>query len=54
MQVEFYCPFIETIKERMDVVDSNLKAMDGMFGLYVKFFVEEIGRECTAMSMAGE
>ena len=38
----------------MDLVDSNLKAMNviSVFGLYAKFLVEEIGREC--MSMAGE
>ena len=38
----------------MDLVDSNLKAMDviSVFGPYAKFLVEEVGEKCT--SMAGE
>ena len=38
----------------MDLVDSNLKTMDVICvsSPYAKFYVEEIGGECT--SMAGE
>ena len=53
-QLELHSTFVGSSKEKMYLVDSNLKAMDliSVFRLYAKFLVEEIGRECT--SMAGE
>ena len=52
--MELHNNFVGSSKERIDLVDSNLKAMDviSVFGPYAKFLVEEIGGECT--SMAGE
>ena len=48
--LEFNSTFVGTSKERLDLVDSNLKAMDItiVFGPYVKYVVEEIGGRCTA------
>ena len=47
-RLELQSTFVGASKERMDLVDSSLKAMDviSVFGLYAKFIVEEIGGKC--------
>ena len=44
-QLELHTTFVGSSKERMDLVDSELKVLDviGVFGPYAKFLVEEIG-----------
>ena len=48
-RLELISTFVGTSKERIDLVDSNLKALDviSVFGPYAKFIVEEIGGGCT-------
>ena len=48
--LELDSTFVGTSNEQLDVVDSNLKAMDVtiVFGPYVKYIVKEIGGRCTA------
>ena len=49
-RLELESTIVGTSKERLDVVDSNLKTMDVtiVFGPYIKYIVEEIGGRCTA------
>ena len=49
-RLELQSTFVGASKERMDLVDSSLKAIDviGLFGPYAKFIVEDIGGECSA------
>ena len=42
---ELDCSFVGATKEKMDLVDSDLKVLDvvSVFGPYIKFVVAEIG-----------
>ena len=44
---ELHSTFVGPSKEPMDVVDSDFKMLDvsSVFGLYTKFYVEEIGEQ---------
>ena len=46
LQLDLHSTFVGSSKERMDLVDSNLKAKDviSVLGPYAKFLVEERGR----------